>query len=95
MGEAACLRTVLAAGRRQRPHVICGWVVEAAHFKLDQLAIRTLLAQKLIGGTVLNDLSILQHDNPVEATQGRQAVSDGDDRTALHQVIEGVADRLF
>src|SRR5260370_22275119 len=41
----------------------------------------------------LDDIALIEHDEPVEARDRRQAMRDGDDRAASHQPVELLLDR--
>ncbi len=64
---------------------------ESINLALHELPIKTVALQE-VGRTVLNDLTKLEHDDPVEVPHHGEPVGDGDDRAAVHQAAERLAD---
>ncbi len=48
-----------------------------------------------IWSAVLHQPAAFQDKDAVKTANGRQSMRNGDDRPALHEAVEGIADQLF
>src|SRR5690606_27843162 len=60
-----------------------------------QLGIQSTPSDQFSMTAIFNDAPLVHHDQPVHFGDGRQAMGDGDDRFALHQLVEVFLDRGF
>ena len=55
-----------------------------------EAVVLALLLEKLLMGSALDDPALLEHDNAVGVSDGRETVSDYKGRSALHQLIHAL-----
>ena len=65
-------------------------VVRPARLRVPQLPVKAGLADQLLVTAPLNDLSIVHHEDLIDASQGRKPVGYEDRRPALHQTVERI-----
>jgi hypothetical protein len=66
---------------------------EATRLTLPQLRIKPIARDQVFVAAFLDDFSIVDHDQPVEFRNRRQAVRHRDDGLAFHQKVEVFLDR--
>src|SRR3954470_13134880 len=72
-----------------------GLAQEAAALVRPQLGVEPALREQAAVRPFLDDAALVHHHQPVHRGDGGEAVRDGDDRLALHQLVEAGLDGGF
>ena len=70
-------------------------VLPVALLSVIQLIIPSLLSQKLVVGTALNDAALFQDHDAVAVADCRETVGDHEGRPAFHKLVHAVLYQLF
>src|SRR4051812_14399483 len=68
---------------------------EPTRLALPELRVESASGDQFLVRALLDDATLVHHDEPVHRRDGRQPVRDGDDGLALHELVEVLLDGGF